>query len=56
MGGKKGSRGGTHLDLRELVLHVVGVHGLDLLTRRGAEHLDDLDELVDTAYDSEKGQ
>lgn len=35
------------LDLRELVLHVVGVHGPDLVPRGCAEHLDDLDELVD---------
>ena len=38
---------GVRLDLRELVLHVVRVHRLDLLPRRGAEHLDNLDELVD---------
>ena len=40
-------RKGVRLDLRELVLHVVRVHRLDLLPRRGAEHLDNLDELVD---------
>lgn len=30
------------LDLRELVLHVVRVHGPDLVTGRCAEYLDDL--------------
>lgn len=34
-------------DLRELVLHVVGVHRPDLLASRGAEHFDDLDKLID---------
>ena len=37
----------THLNLGELVLHVVRVHRLDLLARRCAEDLDDLDKLVD---------
>lgn len=41
-----------HLDermrpnLRELVLHIVGVHRLDLVARRGTQYLDDLDELI----------
>jgi hypothetical protein len=39
----------AYLDLREFVLHVVRVHRLDLFTRRGTEHLDDFDELVDSA-------
>lgn len=43
------------LDLRELVLHVVRVHRLDLLARRRAEHLDDLDELVDARLSREEG-
>lgn len=42
-------------DLRELVLHVVRVHRLDLLARRCAEHLDDLDELIDAALSGEEG-
>ena len=38
------------LDLRELVLHVVGVHRANLVSCRRAENLDDLDELVDTRF------
>jgi hypothetical protein len=34
------------LDLGKLMLHVVGVHCADLVARRGAEHFDNLDELV----------
>mmetsp|Transcript_15888 Transcript_15888/g.18402 ORF Transcript_15888/g.18402 Transcript_15888/m.18402 type:complete len:329 (-) Transcript_15888:80-1066(-) len=37
----------VRLDLRELELGVVRVHGHDLLFGRGSQHLDDLDELVD---------
>jgi hypothetical protein len=37
---------GVGLDLGELELRVVGVHGLDLLPRRRAQHLDDLHQLV----------
>jgi len=44
----------VRLDLWEFVLHVVGIHGLDLLSRRGAEDFDDLDELVDTALAGEQ--
>ena len=47
--GQAVERRNAYLDLRELVLHVVRVHRLDLLTRGGTEHLDDLDELVDSA-------
>lgn len=36
------------LDLRELVLHVIGVHGADLVSCRSAQYLDDLDKLIDT--------
>lgn len=43
------------LDLGELVLHVVGVHGADLITGRRAQHLDDLDELVNTRLTREQG-
>jgi hypothetical protein len=39
---------GMRLDLRELVLHVVGVHGADLVASRGSQDLDDLDQLIDT--------
>ncbi|KAI3487957.1 hypothetical protein L1887_48040 [Cichorium endivia] len=45
---------GMRSDLGELVLHVVGVHGLDLLARGRAEHLDDLDELIDAALAGEE--
>lgn len=41
---------GVRLDLRELVLHVVGVHGANLLPSRRAENLDDLDQLVNTRF------
>ena len=37
---------GVRLDLRELVLHVVGVHRANLVSCGCAENLDDLDELV----------
>ena len=43
------------LDLREFVLHVVGVHGADLVARRRTQNLDNLDELVDTGFSWEKG-
>ena len=43
------------LDLRELVLHVVRVHSLDLLARRRTEHLDNLNELVNSALAGEQG-
>lgn len=42
------------LNLWELVLHVVGVHGADLLTRRRAQDLDDLDQLVDAGFAGEE--
>src|SRR5690242_4155109 len=38
------------LDLRKLVLHVVRVHGTDLVSCGCAENLDDLDKLVDTRF------
>ena len=34
------------LDLRELVLHVVWVHGTDLLAGWGTEHFDNLHKLI----------
>ena len=45
---------GVRLDLRELVLHVIGVHGANLLTSRGAEHLDDFHQLVDARLTREE--
>lgn len=42
------------LDLRELVLHVVGIHRSDLITSWGTKDLDNLDELVDTRLAGEK--
>lgn len=42
-------------DLRELVLHVVRVHRLDLLAGGCAQDLDDLDELIDAALSGEEG-
>ena len=47
-------REGVRLNLRELVLHVVRVHGLDLLPGGRAQDLDDLDELVDAALAREE--
>lgn len=41
-------------DLGELELGVVGVHGANLLPGRGAEDLDDLDELVDAGIAGEQ--
>ena len=38
---------GMRLDLRELVLHVIGVHGANLIPCRCSQDLDDLDKLVD---------
>ena len=36
----------VRLDLGELMLHVVWIHGADLLTGWSSENLDDLDKLV----------
>lgn len=38
------------LDLRKFVLHVVWIHGADLVARRSSKDFDDLDELVDTRF------
>lgn len=43
------------LDLGELVLHVVRVHGTDLLAGGGTEHFDDFNELVDARLSREQG-
>mmetsp|Transcript_21786 Transcript_21786/g.72168 ORF Transcript_21786/g.72168 Transcript_21786/m.72168 type:complete len:291 (-) Transcript_21786:470-1342(-) len=45
----------VRLDLRELVLRVVLVHRLDLVERRRAQHLDDLDQLVDARLARKEG-
>lgn len=43
-------RPGVGLDLWELELGVVGVHGMDLLFCRGPQHLDNLHQLVHAAF------
>jgi hypothetical protein len=43
------------LDLGELVLHVVGVHGTNLISGRRAEDFNDLHELVNTRLSREQG-
>lgn len=43
------------LDLWEFVLHVVGVHGTDLIPSRSTKHLDNLDQLVNTRFSGEQG-
>ena len=45
---------GMWLDLGKLVLHVVRVHGADLFAGRGAEHLDNLDELINARLAGEE--
>lgn len=42
------------LDLREFVLHVVGVHGTDLLPCRRAQNLDDLYKLINSRFSGEE--
>lgn len=46
---------GVRLDLRELVFHVVGVHGANLVASRSSQDLDDLDQLVNTRLTREQG-
>lgn len=46
---------GMRLNLRELVLHVVGVHRPDLVARGRAEDFYDLDQLVNTRFAGEEG-
>lgn len=41
-------------DLRKLVLHIVGVHRLDLFSGRCAKNLDNFDQLIDTALTREE--
>lgn len=46
---------GVRFDLRELVLHIVGVHRLDLLPRWCSQNFDDLNQLIDSALAGEEG-
>lgn len=41
-------------DLWEFMLHIIRVHGLDLLPRRCPQNLDDLYQLVDAALTGEQ--
>jgi len=43
------------LDLRKLVLHVVGVHGANLIPGGCAQHLDDFYELINARLAREQG-
>lgn len=45
---------GMWLDLRELVLHVIGVHGPNLLASGSTKNLDDLHKLIDTGFTREE--
>ena len=42
------------LNLREFVLHVVRVHGTDLVSRRGTQNLNNLYQLIDTRLSREQ--
>ena len=42
------------LDLGELVLHVVWVHGANLLAGWGPQHLDDLNKLINARLSGEQ--
>jgi hypothetical protein len=53
--GAKDLRPWARLDLREFELHVAPIHLLDLRPRRGAEHFDDLHELIDARLAREEG-
>lgn len=46
---------GVRLDLGELVLHVVGVHGANLFPGGGAENFDNFDQLVNARLAGEEG-
>jgi len=48
-------REGVRFDLRKFVLHIIRIHGLDLLPRRCSQNLDDLHQLVDAALTREQG-
>jgi hypothetical protein len=45
----------VRLNLRKLVLHVIGIHRLDLLPRGRSQNLDDFHQLVDAALTREQG-
>ncbi len=45
----------VRLDLGEFMLHVIGVHGLDLITRRRSEHLDDFHQLINSTLPRKEG-
>ena len=45
---------GVGLDLGELVFHVVGVHGANLIASGSSQDLDDLNQLVDTRLTGEQ--
>ena len=44
----------VRFDLRKLVFHVIGIHRTNLLTCGRAEHLDDLDKLINTRLTREQ--
>lgn len=44
----------VRLDLGKFMLHVVGIHGADLIASGRAEDFDDLHELVDTGLAREQ--
>lgn len=47
-------RPGQGLDLRELELGVVAVHGHDFFSCRGAQNFDDFDKLINARFAGEK--
>jgi hypothetical protein len=44
---------GMGFDLRELMFHVIRIHGSYLFLRRSSENFDDFDELIDTGFSRE---
>ena len=48
-------REGMRFDLWEFVLHIIRVHGLDLLPRRRPQNLDDLHQLINATLAGEQG-
>ena len=45
---------GMRLDLRKLVLHVIGIHSPNLLSGRGTEHFNDFHELINARLPREQ--
>lgn len=43
------------LDLREFVLHVIGIHRPNLFASWGTQNFDDFDKLVDSGFAREEG-